>query len=173
MVAVPEHGANAYTCTVPAAAANGPVTLLKYRIVNNVRLPVVARSRWEIQPTSTTITVQLSTDEKLQQPIEDLAVLAPVSGNVTGMDAQPQALWSAKQQKALWKLPSLSPAQPSIQISGRFATQQQASQQPIAINFKIMGQLASSLHVDSLPSLFSTARMGRVLMRCTAGQYLA
>lgn len=169
-----ELGPYSYTCKIPPGAASQPVTLLKYRVAATAaRTPLHLAVAWDVLPTATDVRITATLPFAATKPLEELTLLVPIAGNVQSMDSQPPALWSAKQQKALWKLNPLTPQARTADMHAHCVTAEAGKKGAIAVSFRSAGTLASAVRLAPVSPPGDTARVGRVLLQFVAKDLVA
>lgn len=115
-------------------------------------------------------------------PLGNVSFLVPVDGDVTGMQAMPEAQWSPEHRKALWKLDELqqSGASSSGTVRARFelaggsgappaTAEVAAAAAPVAVQFACDGTTVSGVDFELVGSGY---RLSFAKRRMCTGKYL-
>uniref|UniRef100_W5MZ04 F-BAR domain only protein 2 n=1 Tax=Lepisosteus oculatus TaxID=7918 RepID=W5MZ04_LEPOC len=155
------------------------VDILKYQVSSNgiKSTPLNLAVYWKCSPGTTDVRVDYRYNpESMLSPgvLSNVQVLVPVDGGVTNMQSIPTAIWSAEQNKALWKIQEISEKSEN-EGSGSLRAKFDLSEGPtnpatLAVQFLSEGNTLSGVDLELVGSGY---RLSLTKKRFATGRYMA
>ncbi|XP_030063326.1 SH3-containing GRB2-like protein 3-interacting protein 1 isoform X6 [Microcaecilia unicolor] len=156
------------------------VDMLKYQVSTQSlqSTPLNLAVSWRCDPTSTDLRIDYKYNtEAMTAPValNNVQFLIPIDGGVTKLQAVlPPAVWSAEQQRILWKIPDISQKSENGGVGSllaRFQLSEGPSKPaPLVVQFNSEGSTLSGCDIELLGAGY---RFSLVKKRFAAGKYLA
>eukprot|EP00794_Sanderia_malayensis_P007862 gene7862-8712_t len=162
-----------------SAASFYNIDIIKYQVrsAGVKTIPLQLRPFWRCDPKTTDLKIDYELNHSCMKPPSDLSnvsVVVPVDGGVEIMHSKPSATWSGENQRAVWKLPVLSPNSDNKGIGSlraRFEVSKGPSTPvPIAIQFSCDTSTISNVKFELKSSAY---KLSLVKRKFTTGKYLA
>nr|XP_033773089.1 SH3-containing GRB2-like protein 3-interacting protein 1 isoform X9 [Geotrypetes seraphini] len=156
------------------------VDMLKYQVSTQSlqSTPLNLAVSWRCDPASTDLRIDYKYNtEAMTTPValNNVQFLIPIDGGVTKLQAVlPPAVWSAEQQRILWKIPDISQKSENGGVGSllaRFQLSEGPSKPaPLVVQFTSEGSTLSGCDIELLGAGY---RFSLVKKRFAAGKYLA
>ncbi|XP_029474092.1 SH3-containing GRB2-like protein 3-interacting protein 1 [Rhinatrema bivittatum] len=156
------------------------VDMLKYQVSAQSlqSTPLNLAVSWRCDPTSTDLRIDYKYNtEAMTTPValNNVQFLMPIDGGVTKLQAVlPPAVWSAEQQRILWKIPDISQKSENGGVGSllaRFQLSEGPSKPaPLVVQFTSEGSTLSGCDIELLGAGY---RFSLIKKRFAAGKYLA
>ncbi|MEE6494894.1 hypothetical protein FKM82_001892 [Ascaphus truei] len=156
------------------------VDMLKYQVSAQglQSTPLNLAVSWRCEPTSTDLRIDYKYNpEAMTTPValNNVQFVIPIDGGVTKLQAVlPPAVWSAEQQRILWKIPEISQKSENGGVGSLLARFQLSEgpnkPAPLAVQFTSEGTTLSGCDIDLVGAGY---RFSLVKKRFAAGKFLA
>lgn len=156
------------------------VDMLKYQVSSQglQSTPLNLAVSWRCEPTSTDLRIDYKfNSEAMTTPValNNVQFIIPIDGGVNKLQAVlPPAVWSAEQQRILWKIPEISQKSENGGVGSLLARFQlsegPSTPAPLALQFTSEGCTLSGCDIELLGAGY---RFSLIKKRFAAGKYLA
>ncbi|KAG8437133.1 hypothetical protein GDO86_007998 [Hymenochirus boettgeri] len=156
------------------------VDMLKYQVSTQglQSTPLNLAVSWRCEPTSTDLRIDYKYNpDAMTTPValNNVQFVVPIDGGVTQLQAVlPPAVWSAEQQRILWKIPDISQKSENGGVGSLLARFQLSEgpnkPAPLAVQFTSEGTTLSGCDIELVGGGY---RFSLVKKRFAAGKYLA
>ena len=178
-------------------ASDAPVTtVFKYQLKTEESdekafVPVEVHPQWKIEPHQTSFVMtyhgnpscQFATSEESpfgadegdssSTPLlHDVSFTVPVVSGCKDMQTKPLGSYSAEKKRILWKMHDLDiSSSRAAKILARFQTESEGMQQPVTIQWRLPGRLASGVSLEVLSS--AGVALDEIVRATQSGKYIA